>query len=201
MGRGGAAGVENAPPGRRAWYGCPAARAPVGFVCSACIFLLLSAQLTDAQFFSSAGVPFPRVRARHHRAVRAARNPRDAVPRGADAPRAREAADAGRRPDYPKELVVGTMIALATFVLLSDDCFRAVVGHTALGYTRQQSSDPAVRPPLFALTIPCRPSWRTPWTRGRCYGRRPRSACSASSWRRLTSAPRARWRRWRSASG
>src|SRR6187397_3306750 len=45
--------IENAPPGRRAWYGMfPQLGAPVGFVCSACIFLLLSAQLTDAQFFS-----------------------------------------------------------------------------------------------------------------------------------------------------
>src|SRR6187397_3635764 len=45
--------IENAPPGRRAWYGMfPQLGAPVGFVCSACIFLVLSAQLTDAQFFS-----------------------------------------------------------------------------------------------------------------------------------------------------
>ena len=45
--------IENAPPGRRAWYGMfPQLGAPVGFVCSACIFLLLSAQLTDEQFFS-----------------------------------------------------------------------------------------------------------------------------------------------------
>src|SRR5687768_17809070 len=45
--------VENAPPGRRAWYGMfPQLGAPVGFICSAGIFLLLSNQLTDAQFFS-----------------------------------------------------------------------------------------------------------------------------------------------------
>src|SRR5258705_466134 len=45
--------IENAPPGRRAWYGMfPQLGAPVGFICSAGIFLLLSAWLTDVQFFS-----------------------------------------------------------------------------------------------------------------------------------------------------
>ena len=45
--------IENAPPSRRAWYGMfPQLGAPVGFVCSAGIFLLLSATLTDEQFFA-----------------------------------------------------------------------------------------------------------------------------------------------------
>ena len=45
--------VENAPPGRRAWYGMfPQLGAPLGFLCSGGIFLLLSAWLTDEQFFS-----------------------------------------------------------------------------------------------------------------------------------------------------
>src|SRR5687767_11977896 len=45
--------VENAPPGRRAWYGMfPQLGAPVGFFFSAGIFLLLSEYLTDEQFFS-----------------------------------------------------------------------------------------------------------------------------------------------------
>src|SRR5438093_6174744 len=45
--------VENAPPGRRAWYGMfPQLGAPLGFICSAGIFLLLSDSLTDAQFFA-----------------------------------------------------------------------------------------------------------------------------------------------------
>src|SRR6058998_1856457 len=44
--------IENAPPGRRAWYGMfPQLGAPLGFICSAGIFLLLSDSLTDAQFF------------------------------------------------------------------------------------------------------------------------------------------------------
>ena len=44
--------VENAPPGKRAWYGMfPQLGAPVGFLFSGGVFLLLSAALTDQQFF------------------------------------------------------------------------------------------------------------------------------------------------------
>jgi metabolite-proton symporter len=43
--------TENAPPGKRAWYGMfPQLGAPLGFLASGGIFLLLSATLTDAQF-------------------------------------------------------------------------------------------------------------------------------------------------------
>jgi MFS family permease len=45
--------VENAPEGQRARYGMfPQLGAPVGFLCSSAIFLLLSSRLTDAQFFT-----------------------------------------------------------------------------------------------------------------------------------------------------
>jgi metabolite-proton symporter len=45
--------VENAPPGRRAWYGMfPQLGAPAGFLCSGGVFLLLSAWLTNDQFFA-----------------------------------------------------------------------------------------------------------------------------------------------------
>src|SRR5712692_6558370 len=45
--------VENAPPGKRAWYGMfPQLGAPVGFLFSGSVFLLLSARLTDRQFFA-----------------------------------------------------------------------------------------------------------------------------------------------------
>ncbi|AVY66385.1 MFS transporter [Xanthomonas translucens] len=43
--------TENAPPGRRAWYGMfPQLGAPLGFLLSSGIFLLLDAVLDDAQF-------------------------------------------------------------------------------------------------------------------------------------------------------
>src|SRR5712692_2630493 len=45
--------VENAPPGRRAWYGMfPQLGAPIGFLFSGGVFLVLSARLTDRQFFA-----------------------------------------------------------------------------------------------------------------------------------------------------
>ena len=45
--------TENAPPGKRAWYGMfPQLGAPIGFIASGGTFLLLSKALSDAQFLS-----------------------------------------------------------------------------------------------------------------------------------------------------
>ena len=45
--------IENAPPGKRAWYGMfPQLGAPLGFFLSTTVFLALSDRLTDDQFFS-----------------------------------------------------------------------------------------------------------------------------------------------------
>jgi metabolite-proton symporter len=45
--------TENAPPGKRAWYGMfPQLGAPIGFVFSGSVFLLLSRFLTNEQFFA-----------------------------------------------------------------------------------------------------------------------------------------------------
>lgn len=45
--------VENAPPGKRAWYGMfPQLGAPIGFFFSGSVFLALSEWLTDDQFFA-----------------------------------------------------------------------------------------------------------------------------------------------------
>jgi len=44
--------VENAPPGKRAWYGMfPQLGAPIGFFLSGSVFLVLSSLLSDHQFF------------------------------------------------------------------------------------------------------------------------------------------------------
>src|SRR6059058_815229 len=44
--------TENAPPGKRAWYGMfPQLGAPIGFFLSGGIFLLLSQMMSDADFF------------------------------------------------------------------------------------------------------------------------------------------------------
>ena len=52
--------IENAPPGKRAWYGMfPQLGAPIGFLFSGGVFLALSALLTDEQFFAFAWrIPF-----------------------------------------------------------------------------------------------------------------------------------------------
>jgi metabolite-proton symporter len=45
--------TENAPSGKHAWYGCfPQLGAPLGFLCSTGVFLLLSNYLSEAQFFT-----------------------------------------------------------------------------------------------------------------------------------------------------
>lgn len=45
--------TENAPPGKRAWYGMfPQLGAPIGFICSTGIFVLLTQWLSDAQFLA-----------------------------------------------------------------------------------------------------------------------------------------------------
>jgi metabolite-proton symporter len=45
--------TENAPPGRQGWYGMfPQLGAPLGFLCSTGVFLLIGDGLTDAQLFS-----------------------------------------------------------------------------------------------------------------------------------------------------
>lgn len=45
--------IENAPPGKRAWYGMfPQLGAPIGFVCSTGVFLVLTQRLSDAEFLA-----------------------------------------------------------------------------------------------------------------------------------------------------
>ncbi|MFM1887667.1 MAG: hypothetical protein RL026_2824 [Pseudomonadota bacterium] len=45
--------VENAPPGRKAWYGMfPQLGAPIGFICSSGIFLLISDLMSEADFLA-----------------------------------------------------------------------------------------------------------------------------------------------------
>ncbi len=45
--------TENAPPGKRAWYGMfPQLGAPLGFVCATGVFVALTAYSSDAQFLA-----------------------------------------------------------------------------------------------------------------------------------------------------
>lgn len=45
--------TENAPPGKRAWFGMfPQLGAPIGFILSTMVFVILSSSLTEEQFFA-----------------------------------------------------------------------------------------------------------------------------------------------------
>ena len=131
--------VENAPQGHRARYGMfPQLGAPVGFLCSSGIFLLLSDRLSDAQFFSlwlANPVPGER-RAGVRRAVRAAAPHRDAGVRARDREqRARARAHAlalaaSARHGAARRLCGGGHLRH----LLSDDRVFAQLGDAAYGY-------------------------------------------------------------------
>jgi metabolite-proton symporter len=152
--------TENAPPGKRAWYGMfPQLGAPIGFFLSGGIFLLLSETLTDEQFFSFGWrIPFlasallvlmglyvrlkitetpvfQKVLEKHERV----KVPVIAVFR-----------------EHRRALVLGTVIPLATFVLFYlMTVFALSWGTTALGYSRREFLMLQLFAVLFfALTIP-----------------------------------------------
>jgi metabolite-proton symporter len=113
--------TENAPPGKRAWYGMfPQLGAPIGFICSAGIFLVLTDFLDEAQFLAWGWrAPFllssllvivglyVRLRLSETPAFLRAieKNERVAVPIGAVLTR------------HPLILLIATFTCLATFVL------------------------------------------------------------------------------------
>ena len=152
--------IENAPPGRRAWYGMfPQLGAPVGFTCSAAIFLLITALFTNDQFFRFAWrIPFLAsavlvivglyVRLRIHETPVF----RDAVARRerVKLPIATVVAQ------HPGALVRGTLMSVATFVLFYlMTVFALNWGTSVLGFTRQQFLWIQLFGILFfALTIP-----------------------------------------------
>ncbi|MEP6916980.1 MAG: MFS transporter [Acidobacteriota bacterium] len=152
--------IENAPPGQRAWYGMfPQLGAPLGFFFSGGVFLTLSDWLTDDQFFRFGWrIPFLAsallVIIGLYVRLTITETPvfSDALMRS----------ERVKLPmlvvvrDYPKTLVFGTMIALATFVLFYlMTVFALAWGTTALGYSRQQFLlIQLFGIVFFALTIP-----------------------------------------------
>jgi metabolite-proton symporter len=152
--------IENAPPGKRAWYGMfPQLGAPIGFICSTGSFLLLTALLDDDQFLAWGWrVPFiasavlvlvglwVRLRINETPAFQAAiendervRMPMVTVLR-----------------KHPAELLMGTFAALATFVLFYlMTVFTLSWGTSKLGYARGDFLQLQMLGVLFfALTIP-----------------------------------------------
>jgi metabolite-proton symporter len=135
--------VENAPPGQRAWYGIfPQLGAPVGFLFSGGVFLLLSRLLTDQQFFAFGWrIPF----LASSILVIVGLYVRLTI---TETPIFREAVTKHERVrvplvtvfrEHPGALLVGTMLSLATFVLFYlMTVFTLSWGTTALGYNREQ---------------------------------------------------------------
>ena len=135
--------IENAPPGKRAWYGMfPQLGAPAGFLFSGGIFLALSRWLTDEQFFAFGWrIPFlasaALVLVGLYVRLTITETPvfRDALSR-------RERVKVPMLTvfrEHPGTVVVGTLVALATFVLFYlMTVFALSWGTTALGYSRQK---------------------------------------------------------------
>ncbi len=153
--------TENAPPGKRGWYGMfPQLGAPVGFICSGGIFLVLSHCLTNAQFLAFGWrIPFvaSSVLVLVGMYVRL---------RIAETPVFQRAISRHQRVSAPLlavwrshagAVVLGTLLSLATFLLfyvLTVFCLNWGTGR--LGYTREQflliQMAGAV---FFAAAIPC----------------------------------------------
>ena len=135
--------TENAPPGKRAWYGMfPQLGAPLGFLFSTGIFLLLTEPMTDAQFLawgwripflSSAALVFVGLWVRL---------------RITETPDFQKTLDQGERVrlpmltvlrEHPRALLTGTFALVSTFVLFYlMTVFNLSWGTAQLGYTREQ---------------------------------------------------------------
>jgi MFS family permease len=134
--------IENAPPGKRAWYGMfPQLGAPIGFFLSGGVFLVLSRWLTNEQFFAYGWrIPFLASAA----LVLVGLYVRLTI---TETPVFREALSRKERVkvpmlvvfrDHPGALVKGILTSLATFVLFYlMTVFALSWGTTALGYSRE----------------------------------------------------------------
>ena len=152
--------IENAPPGKRAWYGMfPQLGAPIGFFFSGGVFLVLSKWLTDEQFFAFGWrIPFLAsavlVLVGLYVRLTITETPvfQDALTRSE---RVKVPMVAVFR-DYPGRSSSGSWSSLATFVLFYlMTVFALSWGTTALGYSREQFLLMQLFGILFfALTIP-----------------------------------------------
>ena len=135
--------IENAPPGKRAWYGMfPQLGAPIGFLFAGGVFLALSKGLTDEQFFAFGWrIPFLASAA----LVLVGLYVRLTI---AETPVFRDALSRRMQVKVPifavfrnhaRTLLVGTLVSLATFVLFYlMTVFALSWGTTALGYSREK---------------------------------------------------------------
>ncbi len=153
--------TENAPPGKRAWYGMfPQLGAPLGFVMSSSVFILLSRYLSEEQFFAYGWrIPFLSsavlVIVGLYVRLTITETPIFAEALKKDTGRPKVPVFAVFR-DHPKALLLGTMISIvayALFYLMS--VFSLSWATTALGYTRSEFLVMQLFAILFfAATIP-----------------------------------------------
>jgi metabolite-proton symporter len=152
--------VENAPPGKRAWYGMfPQLGAPIGYLLSGGIFLALSSGLTDAQFFRFGWrLPFLASAA----LVLVGMYVRLTI---SETPVFLQALDRSERVkvpmlvvlrEYPGALVLGVLVSLTAFVsFYLMGVFTLSWGTSALGFSREKFLVMQLFAMLFfALTIP-----------------------------------------------
>jgi metabolite-proton symporter len=152
--------IENAPPGKRAWYGMfPQLGAPIGFFFSGTVFIVLSRMLTDAQFFAFGWrIPFlaSAVLVLIGLYVRLTITETPVFQKAMDRSERVEVPMLVVFRDFPKTLVIGTLISLATFVLFYLMTVFALTWATStLGFTRDGFLLVQMFGVLcFALTIP-----------------------------------------------
>jgi metabolite-proton symporter len=152
--------IENAPPGRRAWYGMfPQLGAPIGFFFSGGVFLVLSRRLSDDQFFAYGWrIPFLASAV----LVLVGLYVRLTI---TETPVFQEALQRRERVkvpmvvvfrDHAATLLVGTLSSLATFVLFYlMTVFALAWGTSALGFSRDGFLVMQLIGVLFfAVTIP-----------------------------------------------
>ena len=152
--------VENAPPGKRAWYGMfPQLGAPIGFLFSGGIFLLLSEVLSDEQFFAFGWrIPFiaSAVLVILGLYVRLTITETPVFSKALDRHERVKVPMTVVLFDHPKTVVAGLLISLIAFVLFYlNTVFALSWGTTALKYTRQEFLQMQLFAILFfAATIP-----------------------------------------------
>jgi metabolite-proton symporter len=153
--------TENAPPGKRAWYGMfPQLGAPIGFIFSGGVFLLLSRFLSDEQFFAFGWrIPFlasaSLVAIGLYVRLTITETPIFAEALKKDQARAKVPAIAVFR-DHFGTLVLGTMISIIAYTLFyMHSVFSLSWGTSQLGYTRNEFLVMQLFAILFfAATIP-----------------------------------------------
>ncbi len=135
--------TENAPPNKRAWYGMfPQLGAPIGFLMSGGIFLLLSDSLTNEQFFDFGWrIPFLASTLLVFVGLYVRLNI-------TETPAFLESLKSNKRVKVPvitlfkehrRHLLIGTFIALATFVLFYlMTVFTLSWATTSLGFSRRE---------------------------------------------------------------